>query len=120
MSWKITYHESRPEKPQTGDMWPAPWLIRSGEAVKFWTSQQYDAHHAGKRPPLVVRLPDGTEFCVDSPYRSERPNPNRDGWIVTGDAPNITLQPSINIVGHYHGWIQNGVITDDCEGRTFP
>lgn len=35
-------------------------------------------------------------------------------WDVTGEAPNITVSPSINCLerGGWHGHIQNGVITD--------
>lgn len=40
-------------------------------------------------------------------------------WTVNGDPPNISVSPSINAVGDYHGWLQNGVLSDDCEGRRF-
>jgi hypothetical protein len=35
-------------------------------------------------------------------------------WTVTGEAPNITVSPSINCLepGGWHGFIQNGVISD--------
>lgn len=34
----------------------------------------------------------------------------RDEWDVSGDWPNVTLQPSVGIAnGHWHGWIKNGV-----------
>lgn len=118
MSWPIKYHAERPENINVGDMFPAPWLEEHRE---FWLSAQFDRDWLDKRPPLVVRLPGGFDFCVDGPYRSKSdPNPTRQGWDVTGAPPNITLQPSINIGGMYHGWIRDGVITDDCEGRTFP
>ena len=29
-------------------------------------------------------------------------------WTVTGTPPNITVKPSINVVGDWHGWITNG------------
>ena len=32
------------------------------------------------------------------------------GWKVTGALPNVTVHPSINIVGSWHGWIRAGVI----------
>lgn len=103
-------------------MWPAPWLVRGDEADNFFLS---DAHLAARaagtvtRDPLVVRLPGGTDFCVDGPTFSAGQR-GSGGWTVTGEPTAITLSPSINIGGSYHGWIQNGVITDDCEGRTFP
>ena len=79
------------------------------------------------RPPIAVVLPDGYHFIIDGAYWSrDRPNPNRDGWHVMLSSPPVvgkpllvTLSPSINIVGSYHGWIQNGTISDDCEGRKF-
>lgn len=117
MSWPIRYHETRPEQPQVGDMWPAPWLVRDGDGRSFFLSDAYlAARKAGTvtRMPLIVRLPGGTDFCVDGPASGGG------GWNVTGEPPAVTLTPSINVVGSYHGWITNGVITDDCEGRTFP
>lgn len=40
-------------------------------------------------------------------------------WDVNGEPPNVTVSPSINLLGVWHGWIRNGVITDDCEGRRY-
>jgi hypothetical protein len=114
MAWTIKYHEQKPEKPAIGDMWPAPWFLGEEHSRLFWTSTQYDRDWAGKRPPLVVVLPGGHAHCVDIGGTG-----NRDGWIVTGEPPRITVSPSINVHGIYHGWIKEGVITDDCEGRKF-
>ena len=41
------------------------------------------------------------------------------GWKRTGEPPRITVTPSINHVGQYHGWLANGIFTDDSEGRKF-
>lgn len=104
---------------RVGDMWLAPYLLEGGvERVGiFYPAQNYFAQNAG-RPPLVVRLPGPCDFSVDGPVWSggRRIEP---GWRVEGDAPGITVQPSVNIGGCYHGWIQGGVITDDCEGRVY-
>lgn len=81
-------------------------------------SPKYKADWLGKRLPLVVVLPGWNTFCVDLRARNQA-GWHGDGWTVTGTAPLITLTPSINLVGSYHGFIQNGVITDDCEGRKF-
>ena len=118
MPWTIRYHQQRPEKPQVGDMWPAPWLLETEGARRFFLTAAYERDQMAKRSPLVVRLPDGTDFCVDQPYSSAREK--REGWQVTGEPPKLTLLPSINCAGSYHGWIRDGVITDDCEGRRFP
>ena len=97
-------------------MFPAPWLLDPVWADDL--SPQYRREFGGKRPPLVVRLPCGYDFCID--FRARRDGgAYGDGWAVSGTPPQITLSPSINIVGSYHGWIRDGVITDDCEGRTF-
>jgi hypothetical protein len=95
-----------------------------------WT---YDVHlspfylrHNAHRPPLVVCLPSPHgrrgvyPWCVDEQERSGSRGFYGDGWTVTGDLPNLTVAPSINIGGTYHGWIRDGVITPDCEGRTYP
>lgn len=83
-------------------------------------SVQFYRDHSGKRRALWVRLPDGHDFCVDSACYDRGRDPNGNGWTVTGEPPNITVSPSINCVGSYHGWLQNGVLSDDVEGRTYP
>lgn len=107
------------ERPAVGDMWFAPGLLEPGKRfVGYTMSPAYRREWAAKRPPLLVRLPGQTIFCVDAcAWRGGEPY--GDGWTVTGEPPLITVEPSINIVGSYHGWIRGGVITDDCEGRTF-
>ena len=82
-------------------------------------SVQYFRDHAGKRHALWVRLPDGHDFCLDSACYDHGRDPNGNGWTVTGEAPNITVSPSINCIGSYHGWLQNGVLSDDVEGRRY-
>jgi len=81
-------------------------------------SGEYQRDHAGKRLPLMVVMPDGSHFGVDWPA-SDEPGGGK-GWTVTGEAPRITVNPSIHIVGYYHGWLRDGVLSDDVDGRTFP
>lgn len=82
----------------------------------------YYKQHNQHRPPILVLLPGRTLFCLDGACWGPGPD-NKiryyGGWQVTGTAPMITVAPSINIVGSYHGWLQNGVISDDCEGRRY-
>lgn len=40
-------------------------------------------------------------------------------WQVTGTLPNVSVTPSINMIDVYHGYITNGMLTDDCDGRKF-
>ena len=51
-------------------------------------------------------------FCIDSAVSDETR-----GWTVTGEAPNITVSPSINIVGLWHGFLTSGILTDDLDSR---
>lgn len=89
------------------------------------------------RRPLIVLLPGRNSFLLDGCCFSgdcSRCNQPREacrcpgeytskgyygGWAVKGTPPNITVHPSINMNGRYHGFIKDGVITDDCEGRKF-
>lgn len=127
MSWRCVLFESYEAaraagggRAPVGAMWPASWLVDPADDwIASYLSPKYQREWMAKRPPFIVKLPDGSEFCIDSRATSGGQF-HGDGWTVTGDVPNVTLSPSINIVGSYHGWIQNGVITDDCEGRQFP
>lgn len=115
MSWKLKWHpEGRPEHPQPGDCWPEPSYLKSPSSL----SRQYHEQNSA-RPPLMVCFPDGNQFCVDAGFR------DGSGWDVRGDVSNLTVTPSIrhfDAPGRpgYHGYITNGVITDDCEGKRFP
>lgn len=123
MPWKIIYHDVEPEDYKIGDMWPDP-----GWAKSNIISEKYKRDSADKRPPLMIILPsihykDGDRFLID---RAASDDPEKKGWDVTivgelknGETPNITLSPSINCVGSYHGYIRNGEITDDCDGRRY-
>lgn len=106
-----------PEAPEhsercIGDMWYANRDPR-------YSSIEYLSGPASSRPPIMVILPSGFPFCVDSPYSGsmDASPAERHGWTVTGEAPKITLSPSINEEGYYHGWLINGVLSDDLEGR---
>lgn len=119
---------------QVGDAWYEPERIAlpEGGSEESWyhnqLSRHYDATWRAKRCPIVVILPDLPNaygpriywFCVDWAYHGD-PNPQRNGWIVTGSLEDgdLTLTPSVNLVGSYHGFIKNGVIGDDVEGRTY-
>lgn len=70
---------------------------------------------------LCVKLPSGSEWLIDRGRRLNEQKPSRrlPQWTRTGEPPRVTATPSINHVGQYHGWLRDGVLTDDCEGRTF-
>lgn len=130
MPWPIVLYESWEAamaaagegalSPPIGAMWPAPeWLNRKVDG-RPWISDRYFREWADKRPPMQVHMPGGANFLIDSRPTSGGTPGDAEGWVVTGEPPSVTLSPSVNILGIYHGWIQNGVITDDCEGRRFP
>ena len=119
MSWPLRYHPARPTSAKVGDCWPEPHRVEDDAQSRVSIlSRKYFERHAARRAPLVVMLPGGVEWCVDTLAINES-GPHGEGWDVSGDPPNITVNPSINFGGVYHGWIRDGVITDDCEGRRF-
>jgi hypothetical protein len=81
-------------------------------------SPEYKRDWYGKRLPLFVMTPAGP-WCIDAVSTDGHGNNNDHGWTITGEAPNVTASPSINFQGGYHGWLQNGVLSDDVEGRRF-
>jgi hypothetical protein len=130
MSWTckmIEYHKGLHTKGggiETGDMFwgPKPDELddpKWSATVRFVCRHlsAYYLQNNSHRSPLVVCLPSGDLFCVDGMCWSS--GNYYGGWKVSGDAPHITVEPSINMQGIYHGYLQQGIITDDCEGRQF-
>ena len=80
----------------------------------------------GEPDELCVKLPGGSRGTTWNIDQGKRINalPGEKSrcpeWTRTGDVPNVTVTPSINWFGHYHGWLRDGVLTDDCEGRVIP
>jgi hypothetical protein len=66
---------------------------------------------------LIVETPGGA-WVVDG--RSFDGTTYGPGWVRTGEPPRVTVTPSVNIVGAYHGYLRDGVLTDDLEGRIYP
>lgn len=79
----------------------------------------YYRQHNSHRAPIMVCLPGNCLWCVDSQTVDNGQWSGASGWTVTGEAPFITVAPSINIGGTYHGYLQNGVISDDVDGRSY-
>jgi hypothetical protein len=109
-----------------GMAWPMPWVFdptgereRAGKHVMHKLADRGKLYHlsphywrdwSDKRPPLSVVCPNGEVWEID------RKSSNGDGWIVTGEFPNLTCSPSI-VVDGYHGFLRNGEFTADLEGR---
>lgn len=114
--------------PRIGDCWYHPnWenpehpypKIRE-HFLDHQASRQYKEQWADKRPPIIIRLPSGP-FSPDEFYSRPENAVERNGWAVTGSIEDgtLTVSPSVNIVGYYHGFIRNGQVSDDLEGRRF-
>jgi hypothetical protein len=105
MPWTCFIVAKRSEAKESGAMWS-------------------EHNTKGNKMDWFVRLPNGSVHNIHSKSSDGTP------WEVTGEAPNFTVTPSINCleirnkdgnVWHpgYHGWLQNGVLSDDCEGRIY-
>ena len=116
----------RGESPKPGDMWYEPQILEREDIFEFYKrnilSPEYLRDWSDKRPPICICLPDGSWWQIDSRFGEvvdghRKPN----GWTVTGQVPNLTATPSILIPGPngYHGWLKEGVLTDDIEGRKY-
>lgn len=81
-----------------GAMYDAPWFA--------------DTWHGDDGRCLVLALPDGSPWTIDGPAT------NGPAWQRSGEPPRITARPSIASPG-YHGWLTDGVLSDDLEGRSY-
>jgi hypothetical protein len=81
-----------------GMIWETPWY------ADWW--------HGPDGRCYTMALPGHGEWTIDGP------SSNGPGWQRSGIAPNFTVTPSI-ASKNYHGFLQNGVLTDDLEGRTY-
>ena len=87
----------------------AQWKLADGTIVQI----------DGLRPGAMW-FDDDCGLCVLLPCKIIwHPDRSDRTWKRTGDPPNVTITPSINAVGTYHGYLTNGALTDDLEGRTF-
>lgn len=103
--------------------WQPGWCFHWG----YQLSNKYKNTVAVYRQPIIVMVPirnaktehNATPFCIDS-YPTSAPDGH---WevevdmetLVEGYRPDITVTPSINCVGLYHGFLQHGLLTDDLE-----
>jgi hypothetical protein len=95
-------------KREIGDMWFLD--VAPEERKERHLTAQYFAQNANRKP-LVVMLSGRTYFLLDGQCFGHEKG-YYDAWKVTGVPPNISVHPSINAFGRYHGFITNGVIGD--------
>lgn len=97
-----------------------PCFLVAGETVGdwarpgalFWRHHERDLERDTSprpMPHLAFYSPAGL-VCLDCP--ASPPDPPGSYWTRTGDPPNITVSPSINVSEDtWHGFIQNGTWT---------
>jgi len=95
-------------RPDTGDEMP----LRFAPAGAMYDASWFPAFSGPDGLSLTVVLP-GWE----GPWHIDGPSGTGGRWARTGVPPLVTVTPSINVPGKYHGWLSNGVLTDDVEGR---
>ena len=97
---ELTLDEAEP-----GMLWEAPWYADVG-----W--------HGTDGKSYVMRLPGNGEWPMDAISASGG------RWERTGEVPRFTVRPSIlshgtSTVKTYHGFLTDGLLSDDLEGRTY-
>jgi hypothetical protein len=99
------------------------YTLPDGREVKFNELPVGAMWHSSQQPEGTYYHHDEPSICVVLPgrviWQMNGPGTNGFRWSVSGEMPNVTASPSINFNGIYHGFVQNGVVTDDVEGRRF-
>jgi hypothetical protein len=93
---------------------PAEGAFSKSEVGDMWRTPENDHKLADgtMRECWFIRLPGQWNFWYTTANPTGQDGWN--GWDVQGEAPNITVNPSINIPGEqgWHGWIRNGELVD--------
>lgn len=119
MRWKCFLVDS---KPYLGDEFYRPGAMWFGErsadpfTYDMWPSDEF---MNSSRKPLYVLLPSNARY-LEYFFIDMKDYEDKGGWRYTGTPPIITVTPSINCVGRYHGYVQDGYVSKDVEGRTYP
>jgi hypothetical protein len=119
--WKcyaVEYVECNPTIPdpeRPGVSYGSMYRLSEGEVVPF-RKLRVGAMWRHPQKGIAVKLPGYGSGVI---WYMEMPGTDGCRWAVTGEMPNVTAQPSINFVGTYHGFVQNGQVTDDVDGKRF-
>lgn len=92
-----------------GDRWTEGELPPGAMRELWWWPQK----GPNGEPWWAVTLPGGDRWDVFGPAAN-----SKTPWAITGTAPKLTASPSI-AAPKYHGWLRDGVLTPDCEGRRY-
>jgi hypothetical protein len=92
------------------------WPMDDLPTGAMWYDDWDGCHRGPDGKSLFCKLPCGTAWCID--YHPKVPG----GWKRDGVPPLVTASPSILTGGStgYHGFLQNGILTDDLDGRKYP
>jgi hypothetical protein len=81
----------------------------------YYSDELYDTKRGvGPDGKCLYVVTPGGHWPIDHPSSGNGP-----GWTRTGTPPHVTAMPSINFVGRYHGWLSDGVLSPDLDGRTY-
>jgi hypothetical protein len=98
---------------EEGDCWYASqredgrWTPYPDAPEAYRYSLTIAPEHAGKVPIMVLLPGEVNPDCLHAPTQHAG-GFGASGWRVEGEAPNLTVTPSIHIVGRWHGFITNG------------
>lgn len=83
----------------------------------IWRAEHMEAHwgNPGDGRCYQVQLPPGG---LGDQWIIEQPSQSGGHWTRTGEPPDFTCSPSI-LTPRYHGFLQNGVLTDDLDGHRY-
>lgn len=103
--WQLL-HEELYAPPSAAGCEPLEFALRDAPPGAMWDAPWF-AHlrSAADGRCLVVQTPGG-EWVIDGP------SDNGDGWVRTGTPPALTVTPSIDIPGKYHGWLRAGELVE--------
>jgi hypothetical protein len=101
------------QRRPVGDCCYAPWIL---EDYPKRLGARYLSLPEPRRAPILIRLPGDVSWCPDLRAITEGGIMRGEGWDVVGDLPQVTISPSVVLLGRWHGWIRSGVISDDLSG----
>lgn len=128
MAWRLRKIMDKADGIRRG-LWGIPgtcFYAPASQLADLKLSPKYHANWAGQRAPICIWLPNNNLFCVDElAWNDAKGGFHGDGWDVVGSIDNdfisLTAHPSINYTGRggYHGWLKDGVLSDDVDRRQF-